>query len=195
MSKWLKKFLGNMPESRTDNTDRFTQKPNMSVLSVPPEGLLDQNPANMSVPHTDSTDRFNSETNMSVLSVPPEGLLDQNLENMSESRTDSTDRFSSETNMSGLSDSSNDLSDRIVSYPFDGEYFLYHFEERLAIAEIDGQQSPTQAQRIAYQDAFIAVLNTLPYEEEQGYYDEDWLTRRIKAAQNWLVAQGLQQPE
>jgi hypothetical protein len=43
---------------------------------------------------------------------------------------------------------------------------------------------------------FIAVLSTLPYdEEEESYYDEDWLTRRIKAAQSWLVAQGLHQPK
>jgi hypothetical protein len=72
---------------------------------------------------------------------------------------------------------------------------LDSFEERLAIAEYDGQQNPLQAQRIAYQDAFIAVLNTLSCEETEGYYDEDWLTRRIKAAQSWLVTQGLQQPE
>jgi hypothetical protein len=73
---------------------------------------------------------------------------------------------------------------------------LDDFEERLAIAEYDGHQRPLQAQRIAYQDAFITVLSTLPYEEEEeSYYDEDWLTRRIKAAQSWLVAQGLHQPK
>ena len=59
----------------------------------------------------------------------------------------------------------------------------------------EGHQTPTQTQRIAYQDAFINVLNTLPHEEEQGYYNEDWLTRRVKAAQSWLVAQGLHQPK
>jgi phosphoserine phosphatase len=69
----------------------------------------------------------------------------------------------------------------------------YEFEERAAIAEYDGQQTPQQAQRIAYLDAFMAVLSTLPYEEVEGYYDEDWLTRRVKAAQHWLVAEGLQQ--
>lgn len=71
----------------------------------------------------------------------------------------------------------------------------YEFEERLAIAEYDGQQTPLQAQRIAYLDAFMAVLAALPYEEVEGYYDEDWLTRRVKATQNWLAARGLQQPK
>jgi len=111
----------------------------------------------------------------------------QNLENKPESRTDNTDRFNPNANVSVLSVPSQGSLDRTS--------LLDNFEERLAIAEYDGHQSPIQAQRIAYQDAFIAVLNTLPYEEEEGYYDEDWLTRRIKAVQNWLVAQGLRQPE
>ena len=71
----------------------------------------------------------------------------------------------------------------------------YEFEERLASAEYDGQQTPVQAQRIAYLDAFMAVLSALPDEEEEGYYDEDWLTRRIKTTQHWLVTEGLQQPK
>jgi len=71
----------------------------------------------------------------------------------------------------------------------------YEFEERLAIAEYDGQQTPLQAQRIAYLDAFMAVLSTLPYEEAESYYDEDWLMRRVKATQHCLVAEGLQQPK
>jgi len=65
-------------------------------------------------------------------------------------------------------------------------------EERIAIAEHDGQQTPTQAQRIAYQDAFIAVLNTLPYED---HYKNNWLDQRIKAVKEWLTAQNLEQPD
>ena len=65
------------------------------------------------------------------------------------------------------------------------------YEERLAIAEYDGHQNPTQAQRIAYQDAFIAVLNTLPYEET---HEGDWVDQRIKAAKDWLVSQGIEVP-
>ncbi|OJW55193.1 MAG: hypothetical protein BGO67_05320 [Alphaproteobacteria bacterium 41-28] len=64
-------------------------------------------------------------------------------------------------------------------------------EERIAIAEYDGQQTPAQAQRIAYQDAFIAVLNTLPYKD---HYECNWLDQRIKATKEWLMAQGIKQP-
>lgn len=35
------------------------------------------------------------------------------------------------------------------------------YEERLAIAEYDGHQTHMQAQRVAYLDAFIAVLHRL----------------------------------
>ncbi|MBX9620782.1 MAG: hypothetical protein K2X28_01935 [Alphaproteobacteria bacterium] len=97
---------------------------------------------------------------------------------MSTDSTDITDRFIPNTNMSGLS----------------GPSLRENFEERLAIAEYDGQQTQLQAQRIAYLNAFMAVLANLPYEEE-GYYDEDWLTRRVKATQHWLAARGLQQPK
>jgi hypothetical protein len=103
---------------------------------------------------------------------------------MPEVRPDKPDRFTMETNMSVLSGSPEGLLDK--------SSLLDDFEERLAIAEYDGQQNSTQAQRIAYQDSFIAVLNTLPYEEN---YRKDWLKERIKAAQVWLIAQGLQQPD
>jgi hypothetical protein len=103
---------------------------------------------------------------MSVLSVPPSRLLDINLRNMPEIRTDKPDRFDPETNMSGLS----------VPPP------EHNFEERVAIAEYDGGQAPALAQRIAYQDAFSAVLNTLPYEDTERSHREDWLEQRIKAA-------------
>lgn len=64
------------------------------------------------------------------------------------------------------------------------------YEERIAIAQYDGQQSSLQAQRIAYQDAFIAVLNALPYKDMER---EDWLEERIGAAKEWLLNQGLEQ--
>jgi hypothetical protein len=69
--------------------------------------------------------------------------------------------------------------------------FLYGFEERLAIAEHDGGQTPTQAERIAYVDAFVSVLVTLPYED----FGKDWFLGRIRAAQNWLLDQGVTLPE
>ncbi len=77
----------------------------------------------------------------------------------------------------------------------DKSSLLDDFEERIAIAEYDGHPGPSQAQRIAYQDAFIAVLSTLPYNDTEGYHDENWMIRRVKSAQAWLVAQGLQQPD
>lgn len=134
--------------------------------------------------NTDITDRFASNANMSVLSVPSGRPFCKNPENISKMSTDSTDitnRFSSNANMSVLSGLSGPLHES--------------FEERLAISEYDGQQTHLQAQRIAYLDASIAVLASLPYEEKEGHYDEDWLTRRIKATQHYLAAQGLQQPK
>ena len=44
------------------------------------------------------------------------------------------------------------------------------YEERLAIAEYNGRQTSVQAQRTAYRDAFISVLNTLPYEGTNENY-------------------------
>lgn len=65
------------------------------------------------------------------------------------------------------------------------------YEERLAIAEYDGLQNSTQAERIAYLDAFMAVLATLPYEDIEG----DWLAHRVNTAQEWLVDQDMSQPK
>jgi len=62
------------------------------------------------------------------------------------------------------------------------------YEERIAIAEYDGYQSSIQAQRIAYQNAFISVLNALPYEDgEEG----DWFEERINVAKEWLLKQNV----
>ena len=67
---------------------------------------------------------------------------------------------------------------------------LDDYEERLAIAEWEGGQSPLHAQRIAYQDAFIATLVSLP---EQLCCDttspQEWLSRRIHSANAWLTTQ------
>jgi hypothetical protein len=146
----------------------------------------------MSGVRPDKTDRFDPEMNMSVLSVPSGRPFGKNLGNMPGIRTDRTDRFDPEMNMSVFSVPSYDLPKRRSFNSFDGDSLLDDFEERLAIAEYDGQQTPTQAQRIAYQDAFIAVLNTLPYKDTEDSYEEDWLDQRIKAARDWLSAQGLQ---
>ncbi|KAB2832859.1 MAG: hypothetical protein F9K49_07485 [Caedimonadaceae bacterium] len=56
----------------------------------------------------------------------------------------------------------------------------YEFEERIAIAEYDGQQTPLQAHRIAYLDAFMAALATLPQEtSSQEEQREHWLDHKI----------------
>ena len=78
---------------------------------------------------------------------------------------------------------------------FDEDALFDTLEERLAIAEYDGYRTPSQAQRIAYQDAFIAVLNILPQEDTQNGQRGDWLKLRIKVSKDWLVTQGLEQPE
>ena len=71
----------------------------------------------------------------------------------------------------------------------------YEFEERAAIAEYDGQQTSQQAQKIAYLDAFISVLVTIPQESYENSHGEDWLDARITAAKEWLQAQNLFQPK
>lgn len=72
---------------------------------------------------------------------------------------------------------------------------LEEYEERLAIAEYDGHQTPFQVERIAYQDAFISVLVTLPQEAYENSPGDNWLDARIKAAKEWLQAQNLFQPK
>jgi hypothetical protein len=65
------------------------------------------------------------------------------------------------------------------------------YEERLAITEYDGLQTRIQAERIAYLDAFVSVLVTLPHEEPDG----DWLDDKITAAESWLMNQGITPPK
>lgn len=141
MSKWLNKFLDTGPRNSTDNTDRFKSETNMSVLSVHPQGHLDQNLENISRINTDNTDRFKSDTNMSVLSVPSQRLLDQ-------------------------------------------DYF-YSYEERIAIAEVDGNQNPTDAHCIAYLDAFISILSAFAEDDPH----QDWLAQKIQTALATLEVQ------
>ena len=72
----------------------------------------------------------------------------------------------------------------------------YEFEERAAIAEYDGQQSPLQAQRIAYLDAFMAALATLPQETSaQEEQRKHWFDHKITSAREWLNKHGIQEPE
>ena len=77
---------------------------------------------------------------------------------------------------------------------FDPSSLTDDYEERLAICEYNGHQTSSQAKRIAYLDSFMSVLGTLPY-DAAGRFEKDWLEQRIKSAQDWLVAQGLEQPK
>ena len=83
-------------------------------------------------------------------------------------------------NMSGLSGSTRDILEKIV-FPY-GEH---DFEERIAIAEVDGNQNPIQAHRIAYFDAFISLLSALVEKDPH----QDWLAQKIQTALATLEAQ------
>lgn len=56
------------------------------------------------------------------------------------------------------------------------------YEERVAIAEYDGGQCINHARRIAYNSAFVEYINAHP-------------TESIIAAQDFLMTQGIPQPE
>jgi hypothetical protein len=72
-----------------------------------------------------------------------------------------------------------------VGCKVDRDDLLYEFNERVAIAEYDGGQTDIQAQRMAYLDAFISVLSTLPATDLQ----RDWLNQRIQTTLAWIEGQ------
>jgi len=114
----------------------------------------------------------------SGLSVPPQGLFPLEIE-----KNGATTALTELTrgHQSGLSVPPEGL------FPLDRESILYGFEERLAIIEYDGDQTALHAHRIAYLDAFISVLSTLPATGPQ----RDWLDQRIQASLAWIETQGL----
>jgi len=67
------------------------------------------------------------------------------------------------------------------------------FEERIAIAEYDGQQGNAQALRIAYESALIAILNANP-PNGSAKLGQDWLKDRMEAAESWLLLEGIERP-
>lgn len=77
----------------------------------------------------------------------------------------------------------------VLSVPFqrtfNEEFLRYDFEERLAIAEHDGQQTEMQAQRIAYLDRFITILSNLAQNDPH----KDWLAQKIQTAVKLLETQ------
>lgn len=95
------------------------------------------------------------------------------------------DIFDSGNYLSGLSDLSYGISGSGFFALFKDSGLLDEYEERLAIAEYDGGQTPTQAERMAYLDAFVSVLTTLPATDSQ----KDWLDMRIQTALTWIESQ------
>ena len=79
------------------------------------------------------------------VSVPSQSTFPENSKNRPTKLTDSTDKCEKEGGLSVMSVSS----------------LQEEREERLAIVEHEGQQSPLQAHKIAYQDAFIGILVSL----------------------------------
>ena len=129
---------------------------------------------------SDNTDRFDHSLNMSDLSGSHQGLSEENLKNIAEIRPEISDRFDSSVNMPDLSGSPRDILENIV-FPY-GEH---DFEERIAIAEVDGNQNPIQAHRIAYLDAFISLLSVLAEKDPH----QDWLAQKIQTALATLEVQ------
>jgi hypothetical protein len=184
MSKWLSQFLENESVKRSDKSDRFEKDANLSGLSGGPSGLLDEKKVENNLRKGGhKSDRFRFEPNMSPLSLRLRGLFDEKMEKVENNPRkggDKSDRFKLESNMSPLSLRSPELLDQNF-YPY-GEH---DFEERLAIAEYDGDQIDIQAQRIAYLDAFISALTSLPATETQ----RDWLDMRIQTCLAWIEGQ------
>lgn len=170
----------------------ISDKPDNTDISDKWDGNLE----NMSGGGPDKPDRLDPSLNLSGLSGRPWGLLEENLR-IPEIGTDISD-ITHKPDISDKTNSRNYLSsfstecfaNRTFVSPKDTG-LLDEYEERLAIAEYDGLQSPIQAQRIAYLDAFVSVLVTLPYDSNK----EDWLPQRLNAAQNWLLDQRIKQPK
>ena len=199
----LDKKMENMHGMGPDKTDRFDLSANMSDLSGRPLGLLDEKLESMSKP--DISDRLDPSVNMSDLSGHPLGLLDEKLENNLSKRGDKSDRFKFELNMSPNEEGllsvlsvpiqghlDQNLKNMVLPFTDNTDRFNFAaYEERLTISEYDGLQSRTQAERIAYLDAFVSVLLTLPHDEG----GENWLSHRIAMTKSWLLDQGLTEPE
>lgn len=178
MTKWINQFLENEIVNKSDKSDRFDLELKSSGLSGRPKGLLEEKLKINLRKGGDKSDRFKFEPNMSLLSLRSRRLLDENLINTPEPDiSDKPDRLDPNLNLSG---SLQDVLDQ-TSYSYSSQ----DFEERLAIAEYDGGQTPLHAQRIAYLDAFISVLTALPAMDSQ----KNWLDMRIQTALAWIEAQ------
>lgn len=140
---------------------------------------------------TDNTDKTVGNGDLSVLSVSSPDTFAENLENIPRNGTDNTDKSNIISTLGWPSSYLFSSSGSSIK----SDTLIHDYEERLAIAEIDGHQTHLRAQRIAYLDAFVSVLVTLPQESFLESSQRDWLDRRIMEAKSWLSAQGLEQPK
>ncbi|MEN8237266.1 MAG: hypothetical protein ABFQ95_06990 [Pseudomonadota bacterium] len=60
------------------------------------------------------------------------------------------------------------------------------FEERAAIVEFDAGKSILEAERTAYQEAFVNLLSTHYDDAMVECQGQDWLQKRIDVIQTWL---------
>jgi len=186
------KKVKNMPLNGSDKPDKsdlsglsgyseginFDFHSQIGGLTIPSKEIFDKKAKNTPQNFTDKSDK----THLSGLSGSFGGVFSKKDTNPSENRTDNTEKPNGIKPLSDLSG--------LIPDPFIKDSILDAFEERIAIAEYDGQQDPVRARRIAYQDAFIAVLNALPY---KGTDDGDWLEERIRAAREWLLTEDMRQ--
>jgi len=165
MSKWLNQFLENMPSVLSDKSDSWNPKPDLALLSPPTMGVLGKNLENMPGAHNDKSDNWNLKPDLALLSPPSMDVFEKNLKNMSGSISDKSDNWDSHTISS----------------------FYDNYQERVAIAELDGKQNPVQARCIAYLDAFISLLSDLAENDSH----RDWLSEKVQTALTTLEAQNL----
>lgn len=116
-------------------------------------------------------------------------LFHQDFSNIPRQLTDNTDRPLDGKLVSVLS-----VDVALSEGKFVSSGLVHEFEERIAIAEYDGQQNTVQAQRIAYQDAFIIALTATTYEAAHEASD-NWFSQLIKESQAWLISQGIPLPK
>jgi len=215
MNKWLHKFmekpdkpdntdkrdgnLENMPGGGPDKPDRLGPNFILSGLSGSAGALLGENLSNMpkigpdisdntdkpdisdkpdKPDISDKPDRLGPNFILSGLSGGTRGLFPETEKNGATNELTELTRG----HQSGLSVPPQGL------FPLDRDSLLYDFEERLAIAEYDGDQTALHAHHIAYLDAFISVLTSLPATDLQ----RDWLDQRIQTSLAWIEAQGFQ---
>ncbi len=133
-----------------------------------------------------------SDSCLSPLSLVTRGGLNNLLKNDPKILTDKTDKL----HLSGLSGENQDpcgknlenISKILTDKPdTEIQSIINAFEERCAIVEYDGGCSALEAERTAYQEAFINVLSTYYGDNTVEYQGQDWLDQRSEIVQAWLA--------